>query len=783
MNRLRLFFCLICLVMFGQVWSATVSESQALEIANRFVAGHTRAMGSLRLTHAAPAVKMSQEASYYVFNSSVAGGGFVIVAGDDRVPAVLGYSDSGALDMSDMPEAMQHLLESYAEQIAALDEGAVVAAHVSARPVAPLLKCEWSQNKPYNTMLPVLSSGDNAHVGCVATAMAQVMYYWQWPNRSLRTIPAYVSKTLSINMPALSPVSFNWSSMKDTYRTDETQTQAARAVAQLSLYCAQSVKMDFKDNSSSAFASDIPLAMYTYFDYSPRAKYLQRRYFTTQEWEQMVIDELVARRPVIYRGEKASGGHAFVCDGYEGNGMFHINWGWNGNSNGYFLLSVLNPDAQGTGGASGSYGYVSSQGMITGLEPHSAGSHDLDVYDRYIEIQSSTNTRSSVSQNFTVTQVTHFLNTAEVTIGFNYAWGLYQGDNLLKVMESGVMESLESWYYIHPTRTLAFGSGISSGTYRIKPIYCELNKSNWRPCIGAGVNYIEVTINGNYCTMTCHGEANSPKYQVNSISTEGNLHVNRPVYVTLDVTNLGLTRNDIIYMFVNGKLASMGYVDLETNARGLVPLVYVPDQSGYQTLKFTYDEKGTQVITTRGVSISVAPAANLSGSTRMLNVTDSYNHIVTANEFVVELTVSNNGTTTYDEDITMRLYKHIYGNTGSLVQTSNQHVVIGPGQRKTLTFHMNNVMDGWKYFAKSYYYSGSDQVSLADVSFYTIVFPQSQPLKGDVNHDGEVNIADVNLVISIILNGGNNAACDVNGDGEINLADVNTVIDIILGGK
>lgn len=780
MKILRIISLMIGLAMICPAWAAVVSESEAQQVANRFMSVNSSTVVRMQLAHRAPLQQASGASPYYVFNADRPAGGYVIVAGDDRVPAVLAYSDNGTFDMLDVPEAMQAWLDSYADQIAALDDGGVqLANHITTAPISPLVSAGWSQNSPYNVMLPIIPNGNHAHVGCVATAMAQVMYYWRWPQRPRMAIPSYKTETLGYNMPSLAPIDFNWDAMKDTYLTDDTLSASAKAAATLSLYCAQSVQMDFKKSSSAASTSAIPLAMFLYFNYSPCTKYLQRKFFTTEQWESLILDELRARRPVIYRGQKETGGHAFICDGYDGNGMFHFNWGWNSKSNGYFLLNVLNPDLQGTGSASGTYGYIESQAIVAGLEPGSAGQLDLEVFVKYIELMSYVNTRSSNNQDFTLTLLTHFINCSDDAIAFDYGWGLYQDGTLIKVLESGLKDVLNSWYYFSPTRTIAFGKGLSSGSYRIVPIFSEPYADDWKPCTGSDIFYLEANITGNQCVVICHGDGGTTDYQVNDIVVEGSMHHGRPVDITLDVTNNGNTRNNIIYMFANGELASVGFVDLDKYARGLVPFRYMPENPGSVSLKFAYDEEGTNVLASTGITIQQMPSANLSGTATPLNVSDAANRIITAKEFGVQLSITNVGETTYDEDISIKLYKRVYGTTGTLVQALNQRVVIPAHRSTTVTFHLDNVMDGWPYFVKSYFYSSGEQLSLANVGTHTIVFPACT-VPGDVNIDGEVNIADVNAVIDLILNNSTSAAGDVNGDGEVNIADINAVIDLII---
>ena len=788
MRRIRFSAFLLLLVTMLTATAESINESQAREIASRFMASHAMPTTSLKMAHKAPrlnsTIGQNGQAAYYVFNASQ---GFVIVAGDDRAPAVLGYSDKGTFDSQDVPEAMQEMLDSYAEQIADLEKGLQAASHLSnVAAIAPLVSASWSQNSPFNYRLPLIN-GKHAYVGCVATALAQVLYYWKWPIRPTRSIPSYTSENLSIYMPELPIVSFDWNNMKDTYLTSDSTSIQAWAAATLSLYSAQAVTMDFKKNSSSAYSSDIPYALTNYFGYSSDVKYNQRLLYTTDEWENMIYNEIADRRPVIYSGSKSSGGHAFVCDGYDGNGRFHINWGWNSQSNGYFLLSVLSPDAQGTGGASGSDGYILRQSAITGIKPGNQQPYDLEVSTKYIEVLSYTSTRNSTNTNFTVSQTTHFMNYMPITISFDFGWGLYRQDNtLVSILSTSSRSDLRPMYYIYPTQTLAFGANLTSGTYRILPIYSERAAANWRPCIGSNLHYIEVTINGNSCTMNAHGLGSMPNYQVNDISMSGHMHPNRPVEITMNLTNMGNTRNDVIYMFADGTLKATGFVDVEKGKTTDVGFQYTRETAGTSNLTFSFDEDGKEPFASRSITIDAMPAATLSSSVKTLNVTDEANRIITSDKMSVQVTISNTGTSTYNEDITIRLYKHIYDNYGTMVETQSVPISLSRRQSTTVQFDLDNVMDNWRYFAKIYYYSEGELISLGGTGFYTIVFPTPPgPILGDVNNDGEVNIADINVVIDILL--GRLAPhdvlkrADVDGNGEINIGDINAIIEVLLG--
>ena len=787
MKNMRFILVMMCLMATGTLWAAHVNENQARSIATDFMRNHAMPSTSLKMAHKAPmkAIATSNEnAAYYVFNAT--SGGFVIVAGDDRAPAVLGYSDKGTFDGQAVPEAMQALLESYTAQIEALSLGAKPAPRSSSGPaIRPLVTASWSQNSPYNTMLPMLSNGKQAVAGCVATAMAQMLYYWKWPERPTTTIPEYTSSSLSIYMPALEPVDFNWESMQDTYLSSDTESDGALAAAQLTLYCAQSVKMNFMYGTSGANTNHIPSAISTYFGYKGSARCEYRENYSTQGWADLIYSELAEGRPVIYSGSKASGGHAFICDGYDGEGMFHMNWGWDGMSNGYYLLNVLNPDAQGTGSASEAYGYIYSQYIVAGIEPGEADS-EFAMTAGNVTLNSAVTSRASSNENFTATVTGRFYNFTTQTIAVSFGWGLYQGEELISVLYNSAISSLPPSYFMNVTdEELSFGRNITSGTYRIVPIYSEYRTNNWRPCKGADVNYIEVTIDGDECTVIGQGTAGTRDYTINGITAYGSLHHGRPVDLAVNMTNNGYSQNDLLYMFVNGSSYSTAYLGLEHGETDDIMFRFLPTAAGSYTCTFSFNQDGSDPIAQTTITVDEMPAANLSITAEVLNVTDVQNRIVTSDKFSLKLTITNNGSETYNDDITVKLYKNLDGTYGSNAQIMNQLISLNPSQTIELQFDLDNVINGWEYFAAIFYYSAGQQVRGATTSWYTIVFPtepEPQFTPGDVNDDGAVNIADVTSLIDYLLGSGavNELAADVNSDNAINIADVTSLIDMLL---
>ena len=788
MNRIRQCMVMMCLIAIFTTMANPITESQASAIASRFMASKSKPSTSLQMVQKGPRLNATgtvDKAAYYVFNSGQSG--YVIVSGDDQAPAVLGYSDKGTFDSNQVPEAMQELLDSYAEQMIALSQGGKAERLLSAGPaIAPLLTCEWSQNNPYNIMLPYVN-GRHSVAGCVATAMAQVMYYYKWPERPTAPIPAYTTTSVHINMPELPIVNFDWNLMQDTYMSDDTTSAAALAAARLTLYCAQSVEMDYLGGAAGATSTRIPMMLSTYFDYEPSAHSIGRDNYSSQEWAEALYNELASGRPVIYSGSKKTGAHAFICDGYDGNGMYHINWGWNGLSNGYFLLNVLNPDEQGTGSASGTYGYILSQAAIIGIEPGHDGSNTFELTSSNVTLDSYTTTRSGNNFPFSVIVSGRYYNYTSEVMAVSLGWGLYQDDTFIKVLYQTYSPSLRPGFFVSTNSTsLSFGQNITSGTYRIVPIYSEYGAGNWRPCVGSDMNYIEVTIDDNTCAYSCHGTTGSKEYTVNDITFEGKMHNGRPVDIYVNMTNNGQTNGALLNMFADGAFIAAGYVGLEPGETGDIPFKYVPATPGDHTLTFSWNEDGSNPIASRTITIAEMPAARLYGSINVLNVTNSADGIITDNKFSVEISVINNGSTTYDEDISLKLYKKTQGNYGSEIQGKNIAIELAPGERKTVQFDMENVTDGWTYFASALYYSSGSQVTLGITSPYTIVFPdEPEPgfITGDVNDDGSVNISDVTALIDYLLGGDdeiNAQAADLTEDNDISIADITALIDFLL---
>ena len=274
----------------------------------------------------------SNRDEYYVFNDE-ANGGYVIVSGEDRMPDVLVYSRDGHYDADHIPCNMQAWLEDYAMQVAYLrlhpEAKVTTRSALERKNVSPLLTCWFNQGTYYNEKCPEVN-GEHCMTGCVATAMAQIMYYYQWPKQTSDIIPAYKTGSYKIDMPAQPITTIDWENILNKYTEGKDFTEEQiNAISTLMLLCGTSIRMDYTPKSSGAMRDYIAKAFLNYFGYKDMLELIVRGDFDTDDWEELIYDEVKSRRPVLYSGYSDEGSHTFVIDGYE-DGYFHVNWGWGG---------------------------------------------------------------------------------------------------------------------------------------------------------------------------------------------------------------------------------------------------------------------------------------------------------------------------------------------------------------------------------------------------------------------------------------------------------------------
>lgn len=376
---------ILAVVVVASAWAGPRSLQQAKTIARQQASTLGIALTESNITSSrVKGQAASANASYYVFTNND-NNGFVIISGDDQMPDLVGYSTDGTFDGDEIPENLQDYLNAYDATVKAVQRGdksalSIVAeakalrASKSTKAVAPLLAKEginYDQMTPYNLLCPTYKDKEGNEnytiTGCAATAMAQILRYYKYPSATLVDIPSYTTTTRGITMPAIPKgTTFDWDNMLGTYRHVNYTDAQAEAVATLMLCCGCSMRMDYDAESGA----DPTVDNFITFGYDPDLIQMVPRYaFTLADWTKLIDAELAADRPIYYLGYSQTSGHGFVCDGSDENGLYHINWGWDGRKNSYFDISILNPEKGGSGSGDDTEGYTRDCAMIIGIAP------------------------------------------------------------------------------------------------------------------------------------------------------------------------------------------------------------------------------------------------------------------------------------------------------------------------------------------------------------------------------------------------------------------------------
>ena len=319
---------------------------------------------------------------YYIYNRG-SNAGFVIIAGDDELTPYIGYATTGQVLEQDMPEQLRAFLKACQERIDELTSSVGLRSSLRPTPrtatepaqIAPLLgNIQWNQSAPWNNQTPTDNQGKHMPVGCVATAYTQVMRYHQWPTQGEGTFSYTEERSNRQHSVDYGATTYDWAHMPERYNDPSSATsEETQALSTLAYHAGVAVEMMYAPSGSGSYTPLVARALADHFRYDKRVSFKSRSNYTQSSWEQMLRAELIAARPVVYSGRGSGGGHAFVCDGYDMEGLFHINWGWGGMSDGYFNLNYLVPSDLGIGGGAGG-GFSLGQGAVVGIKPDKTGS-------------------------------------------------------------------------------------------------------------------------------------------------------------------------------------------------------------------------------------------------------------------------------------------------------------------------------------------------------------------------------------------------------------------------
>lgn len=704
-KKYRIGMALMALVAFN-AGAAVVDQADAQAVAVSFLNSQrtgkiaSAAGGPMQLVHAERSLANKDACDYYVFDAG-SGDAFVIVAGDDRAEAVLAYGE-GALDLTDVPCNLQWMLDSYKEQMEYLlahpDIQPEKAPQKASYRVSPLLPSNWSQGTPYNLQCPW-----GFPTGCVATAMAQVMYYWRHP-AELPGVSSYTTNSLGITLPELPGTVVDWDNMLDDYWLAGYSYASANAVATLMRYCGQACQMDYFSTGSSA-AVDRQLQAMRSFSYNQTSMHLIKDDYPVEDWESIMLTDLMFNEPILYTGYDESAGHAFVVDGYDGS-KFHINWGWAGTGNGYFALDAFY--VQG-------YSFNNNQEMIVnvypqGLSPTSAKPHDFEVDGIGYKVKGDE---------------------AEVTF-MNYTGNSYADDVVIpsQVTYGGKTYPVtaighSAFRKCSRLKSLTLPNTIKSiGKYAFRD--CYLLRSITIPS--------SVTVIDNAAFIGC--------YLLSNVTLNNGLKsieyfafFDTPSLTAVNVPSTVTNVGDGAFMYSGVTRVTLGNSVSNLNDYTFYACSYLADVTIGDKVKNIGDYvfEGCTFLT----NVTIGSSVEWIGNEAFVDCPSLMSLVLKPVDPPVVM-----GTESFDEDVYQKVTLYV-------------------------------LPDSW-----------IDYVCADIWTLFENIEEIAASAPGDVNGDNEINVADVNALIDVIINGieSEYGRADVNHDGEVNIADVNALIDMILRG-
>lgn len=703
------------------------AENVSLETARKIAISFLQKKGIVTTPkHSLKAIKRSQSPSsargsgeaYHIFDAGN-DKGFVIVSGDDRTTPVLGYTRKGHYDESKVSPEFRAWLDEYARQIQALrptTKGATVSSgtrsttldEVTKYAIAPLLESRWNQRAPYNNRCPQLPNGKKTVTGCLATAVAQVMYYHQWPEKTKTEIPAYTTDTKKLNMPAIAAESvIDWGNMRPVYPENAT-TEGGNAVADLMYYCGSALKMDY-DLSSGAYSSSAPHVLQTYFDYSNTTRIEYRKNHTSKSWENTIYQELSEGRPIVYSGQSGGGGHSFVCDGYDGDGFYHINWGWGGVADGYFQLSVMNPgNNSGAGASSTADGYAGNQDIVIGIKPRTEG----EPTPQY----------APTAENFAVTGTTgsyRICNYNPVRINFSCQMAYVNAEGGLTRIGSvsnGALNGMVSGRFSYFSGQIDFQGKITTpGTYRAIPVAWLQGQGPTEAIATSSSDrqYFEVVVgsDGRVTSVKAHPLTD---VTITNIATTQPAVVNKKTTVRVTMRNNTADEYQSRLFFFASKTTTPGapkentYVQMGGNEEATIDFAFQPTETGTYNISIATDRAGNQIVGSG--SINVLQTLQEVSAPRIVswNLPVGNGGTLYRQQFKGSVSVKNEGTAPYNAPLTIHLYEpSLTPGYISVQQKVTKLPTIAPGETVDVEFEFRQT--GYQELSLYAYFNENQQ--------------------------------------------------------------------------
>lgn len=684
----------------------------------------------------------------YIMSDSEGSGQVVFLAADDVAAPLLGYCDTSDFEINNMPPALQYMLDCYSNQIAqATARGALPftpnAATDQRADIAPLVKTLWDQGEPYNQECPRIDN-TATYTGCVATAMAQVMNYHRWPNTATGFISyAWGNGGTSLSMD-FSTISFDWANMLNVY-TVSSPLAARQAVATLMKACGYSIEMNYGTDASGAWSANVGAALINYFGYAKNIRYLQRNHYLYADWLDIIYGELAAGRPVQYGGYNSQAGHSFVIDGYRAEGgYFHVNWGWSGMSNGYFLIYSLDPDSQGIGGSMS--GYDDNQDAIVGVQRDFAGS---DYFYSMATNSAFTTTKPEYSRTeniiFGGDNTWFFTNATLTAISGSAGVKMTSLSTGASTTASLITLSDLKFGYGYQSMTLRPADVPAEGEYIVEPTaIINGSEATIQQPVGV-VNKLKMTVSANDVTFEPY-EAPEPRLKATAKEQVGKAYLGYPITVQVTIENSGdefLGTLELRFLSGTteiGPLSNSVSIDIpEGETRTVTFHGNMPDgvEAGKNYTVRVYN--GSQGITLPPPPLTITPEEVAAGTPSLTITSYSFEGVSSGNgsfsnpakleSQTLDLTAYvTNSSGVFSDEITGYVYDTSNNYAGYL---GYQPALIGPGDEAPLDFSFNtSTLDPTKtYYCLFHYYPDPSSTSGSWISnnyFYFIPSPLAE---------------------------------------------------------
>lgn len=694
-----------------------VDLQKAKDIAKTFFAEKGVSFNEAQVAFKAPRkAAKNNEANYYVFNADN-NNGFVIVSGDDRAAQILGYSTTGSFNESELSENMRSWMQYYSDRIQYICDKNIEVTHETAErraarkaskahhSIAPILTCNWNQGDPYNQQCPEYynedgSIGGRSATGCVATAIAQVLYFHKYPAVTKGRIPSQVCRwnlndgtSKTYTMPAIKAgTEIDWDNMCDNYYGNETQEQKD-AVAFLMKLVGQSLKMGYGASSGSSYAESRKLFV-DYLGYDDGVRILRSDNYGITEWFEMMYDELDKGYPIGYGGSSTGGGHAFVVDGFDGDEFFHLNWGWGGGSNGYFRIDVLNPgDNSGIGASSSADGYSMGQDAIMYLRGFDNGIDEGFEADTHASIN---DTRIDGTKIFS-----NYVNWTGATNSFNCAIVMKdENGELVPVSNIQTISNLGANYYQGITFDMK-GRFSQPGEYHISPANKLTANKTYRPLYNLKNEYIKAIVDENL-NVTLEHYSEPIALEVAEWTFPGTLKAGDQQDVIVNLKNNGgeFKRELALYASMTddkGGSVSRALIGVKSGDSDDFTFFFKPATAGTYNLWLTLNSDRNKVIGQTTVVIGNVAKNKPNLSVSSVNISNA----AYGNFLKGTMTVKNNAQTEYKGVVKIQFW-HLDGAWWS-GSSQSLYYDIAPGGTGTADFCFDNLRIGDTYrFSQNY---------------------------------------------------------------------------------